>query len=255
MKLLMTGFEPFCGERINPSEELLKLFFGDSRIKTLLLPVSYQRSVEVIEAELESVGKSGHDLFKNRNASSDRNSGWVDSSDSGYDFILLCGQAGGRKHICLERVAINCIDADKADEDGKLFLEKEISVAGPPAYLSPLPLRQWTTDLRARGFNVEISNSAGAFVCNHIYYRIQQLLHDRDIRDVTTAGSTTTSSPSAATSGGTARAKTEVLFLHVPYLTEQLMGKPADTFGMSLEAMKQTVDALLTMIEVYLQNR
>lgn len=213
MKLLMTGFEPFCGERINPSEELLKLFSddkflsGDSRVETLLLPVSYQRSVDILEAAI---------------------------SRTAYDFILLCGQAGGRKQICLERVALNWIDADKADADGKLFLEKQISADGPPAYLSELPLRQWATDLRAKGFKVEVSNSAGAFVCNHIYYRLQHRLQ-----------------------GGVQQAEerlSPVLFVHIPYLTEQLMGKPVDTFGMSLEAMKQAMDELLTTIETYLQN-
>lgn len=233
MKILMTGFEPFCGERINPSQELLKFFSGDPRVKTLLLPVSYQRSVEALEAELQPT------LRRN---------------DPGlaYDFVLLCGQAGGRKHICLERVAINCIDADKADEDGKLFLEKEISVDGPPAYLSKLPLRQWTTELRAKGFNVEISNSAGAFVCNHIYYRAQQLLR------ASGRGGDGSSNSGGCNGIETRRgtlSRTEVLFVHVPYLTEQLMGKPAETFGMSLEAMKQTIDALLSTIEAYLQNR
>ena len=203
MKLLMTGFEPFCGERINPSEELLKLVSADSRVEALLLPVSYQRSVDILEAAI---------------------------SRTAYDFILLCGQAGGRKQICLERVALNWIDADKADADGNLFLEKQISVDGPPAYLSKLPLRQWTTELRAKGFKVEVSNSAGAFVCNHIYYRLQRDLQQEE-------------------------KLSPVLFVHIPYLTEQLMGKPADTFGMSLEAMKQTMNELLTMIETYLQNR
>jgi len=203
MRLLMTGFEPFCGERINPSGELLKFFAHDPRVETLLLPVSYQRSVEALETELQN---------------------------KKYDFVLLCGQAGGRKHICFERVAINYIDADKADEDGKLFLETKINPQGKAAYLSELPLRQWMTELRAKGFNVEISNSAGAFVCNHIYYRMLEHFQSN-------------------------HPKTSVLFLHVPYLTEQLMGKPAETFGMSLEAMKQAIDALLLQIENYLVQR
>jgi pyroglutamyl-peptidase len=202
VKILMTGFEPFCGERINPSAELLKIFSAQDGIETLLLPVSYERSTRIL---LEKV-------------SSER-----------YDFILMLGQAGGRKHICLERVAINCMDADKADEDGKVMLETAIQEKGPTAFLSELPLRQWFTSLRAKGFNIEISNTAGAFVCNHLYYRMFAQV----------------SSP----------ADPDILFLHVPYLTEQLMGKPQETFGMSLQCMKQTVSAVLEEIENHLVQR
>lgn len=204
MKILMTGFEPFLGERINPSEELLKIYSGCEKIDTLLLPVSYEKSFRLLRQKIEN---------------------------KAFDFILMMGQAGGRKHVCLERVAVNYIDTDKADEDGKLILETVIRQDGPSAFLSNLPLRQWLTSLRAKGFNVEISNSAGAFVCNHLYYQaFEHFL---------------TSAPSSS-------GVPPLLFLHVPYMTEQLMGKPAETFGMSLQCMKQTVSAVLLEIENYL---
>jgi pyroglutamyl-peptidase len=211
VKILMTGFEPFLGERINPSEELLKFFSQESRggnIDTLLLPVSYRRSVELLSQKIEEK-----------------------AALSPYDFLLLCGQAGGRRHVCLERAALNWIDADKADEDGALYLETPIRAGGPSAYLSSLPLRRWLTSLRAKGFSqVEISNSAGAFVCNHLYYRMFE--HFAALSDFSPA-------PKVP----------PLLFLHVPYMTEQLMGKPPETFGMSLKCLQQIVSALLDEIE------
>jgi pyroglutamyl-peptidase len=113
------------------------------------------------------------------------------------------------------------------------MLETVIRRDGPSAFLSRLPLRQWHTSLRARGFNVEISNTAGAFVCNHLYYQVFEHF------------SATAPSPGV---GGVP----PLLFLHVPYLTEQLMGKPPETFGMSFQCMKQTVAAVLEEIVSYL---
>jgi pyroglutamyl-peptidase len=191
MRLLLTGFSSFAGEKINPSERLLPHFASDVRVQTLLLPVSYQRSWQRLQAELRK---------KN------------------FDFLLMMGQAGGREKISLERVALNYADAEVADEDGQVLLEKTIDLQGPQAYISALPLRSWLKVLRGEGIASEISTSAGTYVCNHLYYQAQHF------------------------------GVKNSLFVHLPYLPEQLSGKPAGTPAMQLETMKQALSLLLGTI-------
>ncbi len=190
-KILLTGFEPFRKETVNPSEELLKLF--SSRCDTLLLPVSYRRSWEVLRPVLTATE---------------------------YDFVLMLGQAGERKAVCLERMAINLHDTETADEDGDQRVQMKISETGPDAFMNPLPLRPWTQALQKLKLPVEISFSAGAFICNSIYYQTFELMK------------------------GLGRS-TPLLFVHVPYLPEQVVGKPEGTQAMSLDVMASAVSGIL----------
>lgn len=194
MKILLTGFEPFQGEKINPSQKLLDLFCDDLNIKTLSLPVSYERSWVKIEKELIE-GK--------------------------YQRVLMMGQDGGESKINLERVATNWIDSETADEDGVKIIETRIS-NGPEAFLSDLPLRDWFHQLQGKNHPVAISNSAGAYVCNALYYRVSEWQQNNQ--------------PGA-----------QALFVHVPYLPEQTFGKNQDTPYLTLDVMRQTICALMKL--------
>jgi pyroglutamyl-peptidase len=195
-KILMTGFEPFLKESINPSKELV-LAFGKT-CDTLVLLVSYDRAWQVLRDRL---------------------------LDRHYDFILMLGQAGERKAISLERVAINLQDTETADEDGVRRVQEKISETGPDAFLNPLPLRPWSQALQKMRLPVEISFTAGAFVCNSTYYQTFRFLKERSLQ-------------------------TQILFVHVPYLPEQLSGKNPGTPSMPFEVMQQTVSGLLELIGI-----
>ncbi|MCE3009775.1 MAG: pyroglutamyl-peptidase I [Proteobacteria bacterium] len=196
-KILITGFAPFLGETVNPSQQLLKRYESSKYVETLLLPVSYGRAWELLQQQLQFAMNTQE-----------------------YAAIIMLGLAGGRKQIGLERVAINFMDASHADEDGVFMTEKIILPEGPTAYLSPLPLRQMLQNLRAKGCPVEISNSAGTFICNLIYYRCFQFLAQNNF-------------------------STRLLFVHVPYMTEQVFGKSADTPALTFEVMDQTLGEIV----------
>jgi pyroglutamyl-peptidase len=195
-KILLTGFEPFRKESINPSQELAKAFA--KQCDTLVLPVSYDRAWKILRAQL---------------------------AERDYDFVLMLGQAGDRKNICLERIAINLQDTDTPDEDGVLRVQSKISETGPDAFMNPLSLRALTQALQKLQLPVEVSFSAGAFVCNSIYYQSFSFMKE---------------------SGR----KTPILFVHVPYLPEQVLGKAVETPSLSLEVMKKAVGALLSLVSV-----
>ncbi len=195
-KILLTGFEPFLNEPINPSKELVLAFA--KACDTVVLPVSYDRAWRVLQSHL--LGQH-------------------------YDFILMLGQAGERKAIGLERVAINLQDTETADEDGVRRVQEKISDAGPDAFLNPLPLRPWSQALQKMQLPVEISFTAGAFVCNSTYYQTFRFLKERSLQ-------------------------TQILFVHVPYLPEQLTGKKPGTPSVSFEVMKQTIAALIELIGI-----
>ncbi len=193
-RILITGFRPFLGESINPSSVLLdwlKVEFVNE-VDTLLLPVSFQEAPKLLEEHLK-----GHD----------------------YNLILLLGQAGGRSKVSLERVALNWIESEHPDEDGYLPEQGAIFSDENSALLTSLPLSEWKSRLVAQGLPVEISLSAGGYVCNYLYYstlRMQQLM----VR------------------------KQNVCFIHVPYLPEQVSSKPLVP-SMDLETMKSVLRGLI----------
>ncbi len=195
-RILVTGFQPFGGESCNPSEILLQSLKGDlafnSQVEFLLLPVSFKESVEVLE----------NAMLHNH-----------------FDAVFLLGQAGGRKSLSLERVALNWCEAKSADEVGFTPRAGGIVEVGPAAYFSSLPLDEWKAKLEAQGIPAEVSLSAGGFVCNHLYFWAQHLVKRRE-------------------------ASTEVLFIHVPYLPDQVIEKPGQP-SMELSVMLEGVKCLL----------
>ena len=117
MAVLITGFLPFLGEKLNPSELLLKSSEGLSGVKTLRLPVSYKDAVRVLLAHLAT---------------------------NSYDVVVMLGQAGGRSKISLERIAVNWQESAYADEQGfHPAAGSKIDEAHPNAYFSTLPLEKF----------------------------------------------------------------------------------------------------------------
>lgn len=146
MKILVTGFDPFGGEIINPALEAVKLLpskVDDIEIVTCEIPTVFNKSVDALIVAIE----------KER-----------------PNVVLCVGQAGGRSNITIERIAINCDDAPIDDNEGNRPIDAQIFRGGPSAYFSTLPIKAIVHNLRDDGIPAAVSNSAGTFVCNHLMY-------------------------------------------------------------------------------------
>ena len=146
MKIIVTGFDPFGGEKINPSIECVKA-----------LPEI--EGVELIRLELPTVFKESAKRLNEV------------INDVKPDAVLSVGQAGGRAGITMERIAINVDDARIPDNISQQPIDEEIQVEGEAAYFSTLPIKRIVKAIREAGIPAEVSNSAGTFVCNHIMYQ------------------------------------------------------------------------------------
>lgn len=146
MKILITGFDAFGGEKINPASLILDKI-GDEidghKIKKLLLPTKFVGSADILEKKIRGMRP---------------------------DIIISLGQAGGRSEITVERVAINIADASIADNDGKMPIDEKIRWDGENAYFSTLPIKVIVENLRKEEIPASVSNSAGTYVCNFIMY-------------------------------------------------------------------------------------
>ena len=189
-RLLITGFEPFGGEKINPSWEAVSLLPDEINgylISKLLIPVVFSEAAEAVIKAAEEICP---------------------------DVILCIGQAGGRKAITPELVAINLRHADIPDNSGCQPKDESVIEGGAVACFSTLPVRRMAEAINSLGISSAVSYSAGAYVCNDVLYTL--LSHF----------------------GGT---ETKVGFIHVPYSTEQNKEPCMD--------MKDIVRALITAIE------
>lgn len=146
MKILITGFDAFGGEKINPASLILDKL-GDEidghKLEKLLLPTKFVGSADILEKKIIQTRP---------------------------DIIISLGQAGGRTDITVERVAINIADASIADNDGKMPIDEKIRWDGENAYFSTLPIKAIVENLRKDQIPASISNSAGTYVCNFIMY-------------------------------------------------------------------------------------
>jgi pyroglutamyl-peptidase len=122
-----------------------------------------------------------------------------------FSHVLMLGQGGGRTKIGIEKVAVNLEDCEKEDQSGEVRLENPVDHEGPSAILNPTPLRGIVNELKSYFGPVELSSSCGTFVCNSTYYKALQWAQ------------------SAVSRPGNPEAK--VLFVHLPYLPEQVMGR------------------------------
>ncbi|WP_394022979.1 pyroglutamyl-peptidase I [Anaerococcus martiniensis] len=140
------------------------------------------------------------------------------------DVVLSIGQAGGRYGIAVERVAINQDDARIEDNEGNQPIDVVIREDGAPAYFSTLPIKAMVEEIKKENLPASVSNTAGTFVCNHIMY--QDLYLAEKYGDIK-AG-----------------------FIHVPFLTEQVVDKK-DTASMSLEDIVKGLNAAIRAIVKY----
>lgn len=144
--------------------------------------------------------------------------------------MLCLGQAGGRDKIGLERVAINVDDARIPDNAGGQPIDEPIAPGGPAAYFSGLPLKACVQALSEAGLPAEVSNSAGTFVCNHVFYSLMHALAERSLADP-------------------AWARVGAGFVHLPWLPEQ--GSPHLPLNKMVEALRIIIQtALSTRIDL-----
>jgi len=150
--VLVTGFEPFGGETVNPSWEActqLARRVGGARIVTLRVPTVFGQAVAAVAGAI-----ARHEPA----------------------LVLMLGQAGGRAPLSVERVAINVDDARIADNAGAQPIDEPVAHDGPAAYFATVPVKAMVAAMRAAGVPAEVSNSAGTFVCNHLLYGVLHFL-------------------------------------------------------------------------------
>lgn len=183
--VLLTGFEPFNKATINPAWEAVRALDGwegeHFRVEVRQLACVFGQAIEDIGAMIDELHP---------------------------DVVIAVGQAGGRPEISVERVAINVDDASILDNDGQQPVDQAIEADGPAAYFSTLPIKAIVSALRAHGLVAGVSQTAGTFVCNHVFYGLMHKTHGQDIR----AG-----------------------FIHVPFLPEQAAGRPDAPPSMALD--------------------
>lgn len=195
MKALVTGFEPFGGDRVNPSFEALRLLpvrLGALDIATAALPVVYGAALPALREAIAAAAA---------------------------DIVLSVGLAGGRAELSLERIAINIDDARIPDNGGNRPIDRPVVAGGPAAYFATLPIKAAAAALREAGLPAAVSNTAGTFLCNHVFYGLMHVAAHgtRPFR------------------GG---------FLHVPYLPSQAARQPG-TPSMALEQIVEGIEIIL----------
>lgn len=147
-KLLITGFEPFGGEKTNPSWEAVRLLPDEINgygLTKLCIPVVFGKAAKIVIDKAEELRP---------------------------DVILCIGQAGGRNAITPELVGINLRNASIPDNDGNSPSDEPIYPEGSTAYFSTLPVRRMAEAINSRGITAHISYSAGAYVCNDLLYTL-----------------------------------------------------------------------------------
>ena len=187
--ILITGFEPFGGEVRNPSQEIARALDGrviaGCRVAGVVLPCVFR----------EAMAELNRQLRLRRPVR-----------------VICLGQAGGRAEITPERVAINVDDARIADNSGAQPVDVPVVRGGPVAYWSTLPVKAIVAVLQERGVPAAVSQTAGTFVCNHVFYGLMHALRRR-----------------RGVRGG---------FIHVPWLPEQAKpGQPSLPLATMIEAI------------------
>ena len=201
MKILVTGFDPFGGEKVNPALEAVKSLPSEihgAEIHWVEIPTVFYRSAGVLEAEIVRFQP---------------------------DAVLCIGQAGGRASLTPERVAINQDDARIPDNQGNQPIDTPIRPDGQAAYFSTLPIKAMVQAIKEEGLPATVSNTAGTFVCNHLMYQALYLA-DKKFANMR-AG-----------------------FMHIPYMTEQVINKP-NTASMNLTDIVRGIEAAIGAIVDY----
>lgn len=192
-RVLLTGFEPFGGEAINPSWEAVRALDGwrvaDATVHARRIACVFGQALQELDAAIDELQPT---------------------------LVIAVGQAGGRAEITPERVAINIDDGRICDNAGCQPIDEPVVAGAPAAYFSTLPIKAIVRDLRTAGVPASVSNSAGTFVCNHLFFGLMHRLAMRG---------------PAGVRGG---------FVHIPFLPEQAARWP----GQPSMALAAVVDAL-----------
>ena len=198
MKILVTGFDPFGGEKVNPALEAVKSLpsvIHGAEIRWVEIPTVFYQSAEILETEIVCYQP---------------------------DVVLCIGQAGGRASLTPERVAINQDDARIPDNQENQPIDIPIRLDGEAAYFSTLPIKAMVQAIKEVGLPATVSNTAGTFVCNHLMYQALYLA-DKKFPHMR-AG-----------------------FMHIPYMTEQVVNKP-NTASMCLRDIVRGIEAAIAAI-------
>ena len=199
MNILVTAFDPFGGEAVNPAQQAVERLadtIGTAKIHKLIIPTVFGNAAENVIAEMDVLRP---------------------------DAVICVGQAGGRKAVTPERVAINVMDANIKDNIGQQPVDVPIIEDGPAAYFSTLPIKAMVQAIRDAGLPGEVSNSAGTFVCNSLLYSV---LHHAALY----------------------MPETRAVFVHVPYIPEQVAGKDG-VASMPLEDIVRALSAAIEAIQ------
>ncbi|MDQ0416444.1 pyroglutamyl-peptidase [Croceifilum oryzae] len=201
--ILLTGFEPFGGEKINPSLEIAKALDGKEtetyKINSRELPCVFGEAIDQLRLAIQEVKP---------------------------DLVVCVGQAGGRPDLSIERVAINVDDARIPDNKGNQPIDKPIIQEGPVAYWSSLPIKAIVKHLRDAGLPASVSQTAGTYVCNHVFYGLMHEIRQSSIR------------------GG---------FIHIPFLPEQIQTRP-HMASLSLDDMIRGIETAIQVSVDYEQD-
>ena len=198
MEILVTAFDPFGGESINPAQQAVERLdekIGEHHIHKLIIPTVFGRAAELVIQEMEALCP---------------------------DAVVCVGQAGGRKAVTPERVAINVMDANITDNAGVQPQDEPIVPGGPAAYFSTLPIKKMVEGIRTAGLEAAVSNSAGTFVCNSLLYSV---LHH----------------------AATEMPETKAVFVHVPFIPQQTEGKDSVP-SMPLEDIVRALTAAISVL-------
>ncbi len=201
MKVLITGFDAFGGEPVNPAEEAVKMVnnkIAGAEVIKVIIPTVQNKSVKAIENAIEQHNP---------------------------DIVISVGQAGGRFDITPERVAINLDDYRIKDNEGNQPIDAVIQPDGQPAYFSNLPVKAMVKHMSENGIPATLSNTAGTFVCNHVMYGILYMI-DKKYPNI---------------KGG---------FIHIPYMTSQVMDKKNTPF-MSLNDIVKGLELAIEACVIY----
>jgi pyroglutamyl-peptidase len=198
--VLLTGFEPFDGDASNPSwtavQEVRDRWDGDAEIQVRQLPVDFARVDDALRAALAEVDP---------------------------DVVISVGLAGGIETLEVERIAINVDDARIPDNTGFQPIDEPVVDGGPAAYFSTLPIKAAVAAVRTKGIPAVVSQTAGTYTCNHVFYLLMHELRER-----------------SGTRGG---------FVHIPYSTEEAVGTDRPYMRMD-----QLATALTAVVRATLAN-
>lgn len=154
MKILITGFQPFGGQRVNPAWEAVRKLpdvLGDKVLWKLEIPVTFGGAFDAVEAKAAEVDP---------------------------DVILCVGQAGGRDAVTPERIAVNLQDASIPDNAGNQPVDLPVVADGANAYFTSLPVKAMAAAARALDIPCRLSCTAGTYVCNDVFYRLLHRYRD-----------------------------------------------------------------------------